>query len=151
MCEQLRKREVDICCLQEVRWRGQRAQFVGIKGSRYKLWWSKNNDGIGGVGILLKEELCKQFVEVQRKSDRWQWCWLLRRTLEVICAYATKVGRSECKKDPFYNDMASEWNLQNPGKVVLGLGDFNKHVGRRIDDFEGVYGGYDIDKSLSGI
>ena len=29
--------------------------------------------------------------------------------------------------------MASEWDLQNPGEVVLGLGEFNGHVGRRID------------------
>ena len=43
-----------MCCLQKVRWRGQGARFVGCRGRRYKLWWSGNNDGIGGVGILLK-------------------------------------------------------------------------------------------------
>ena len=42
--------------------------------------------------------------------------------------------------------MGSEWDLKNPGKVVLGLGDFNGYVGRRIDGFEGVHGGYGIDK-----
>ena len=36
--------------------------------------------------------------------------------------------------------------LQNPGEVVLGMGDFNGHVGRRIDGFEGVHGGYGISK-----
>ena len=40
--------------------------------------------------------------------------------------------------------MGSEWDLQNPGEVVLGMGDFNGHVGRRIDGFEGVQGGYEI-------
>ena len=49
-------------------------------------------------------------------------------------------------RDQFYNDMASEWDLQSPGQVVLGLGDFNGHVGRRIDGFEGVHGGYGIDE-----
>ena len=39
-----------------------------------------------------------------------------------------------------------EWDLQNPSEVVLGLGDFNVHVGRRIDGFEGVHGGYGIGK-----
>ena len=29
VCEQLRKRKVDMCCLQKVRWRGQGARFVG--------------------------------------------------------------------------------------------------------------------------
>ena len=59
---------------------------------------------------------------------------------------APQVGRSECEKDQFYNDMASEWDLQNPGEVVLGLGDFNGHVGRLIDGFEGVHGGYGFGK-----
>ena len=67
MGEQL-KRKVDSCCLQEVRWRGQGARFVVIRGRRYKLWWSGNNDGIGGIGILVKEELFKKAVEVQRKG-----------------------------------------------------------------------------------
>ena len=63
-----------------------------------------------------------------------------------ICAYAPQVGRSKCEKDQFYNGMASEWDLQNPSKVVLGMGNFNGHVGRQIDGFEGVHGGYGIGK-----
>ena len=47
--------------------------------------------------------------------------------------------------------MESEWDLQNPGEVVLGLEDFNGHVGRRgIDDFEGVHSGYGIGKRNVG-
>ena len=30
--------------------------------------------------------------------------------------------------------------------MVLGLGDFNRQVGRRINDFNSVYGGYEISK-----
>ena len=56
--------------------------------------------------------------------------------IKVICAYAPHVGRSECKKDHFYNNMASEWDFQNPGEVILGLEDFNGHVEKRIDGFE---------------
>ena len=43
--EQLRKRKVEMSCLQEVRWRGQGAEFFA-KGSRHKLWWCGSNDGI---------------------------------------------------------------------------------------------------------
>ena len=50
--EDLRKRSMDVCCLQNVRWRGQGLQFMGVKGRRYKLWWSGNRDGTGGVGVL---------------------------------------------------------------------------------------------------
>ena len=53
-----------MCCLQEVRWKGQGARFLDIRDRRYKLWWSRNNDGIGGVGILVKKEFCEKLVEV---------------------------------------------------------------------------------------
>ena len=43
MCELLRKKKVNTCCLQ-VFWRGNRTQFVGGKSTRFKLWWSGIND-----------------------------------------------------------------------------------------------------------
>lgn len=33
VCEELRKRRMDMCCLQEVRWRGQGVRFMDVKGS----------------------------------------------------------------------------------------------------------------------
>ena len=30
-----------------------------MKGRRYKLWWSRKGDGVGGVGVKAKEELCE--------------------------------------------------------------------------------------------
>ena len=40
ICEELRKRMIDVCCSQDVRWRGQGARILGMKGRRYKQWWS---------------------------------------------------------------------------------------------------------------
>ena len=60
--------------------------------------------------------------------------------IRVICAFASQFGKSECKKNQFYNDMASEWDSQNPGEVVLVLENFKGHAGRRINDFEGGHG-----------
>ena len=96
----------------------------------------------------MKEEFCEKVVEVGRKSDRGMTMVLAfeEEVTRVICAYAPLVGRSECEKDQFYNGMASEWDLQNFGEVVLGLGNFNGHVGRRTDGSEGVHGGYEIGK-----
>ena len=37
VCEQLRKRKIDMCCLQQRRWSGQGAPFVDIKRKSYKL------------------------------------------------------------------------------------------------------------------
>ena len=41
VCEELRKRMIDVCCLQAVRWRGQGARMLGMKRSRYRLWRSE--------------------------------------------------------------------------------------------------------------
>ena len=98
----------------------------------------------------MKEELCEKIVEVRRKSDRVMAIMLVleEEVIRVICAYTPQVGKSECKKGQFCKDLASEWDLQSPGEVVLSLGDFNKHIGRRIDGFEGVHGGYGIGKKM---
>ena len=143
VCEQLRKKKVDMCCLPKVRWRGQEARFVGIGDT--------SCGGLeimmeGSVGTLVKEELGEKVVEVRRQSDRVMAMVLVfeEEVIRVICVYAPQVGRSECEKDQFYNDMASGWYLQNPGGVVLGMWDFNGLVGRRINGFQGVHGGYRI-------
>ena len=53
MCEQL-KRKVDIWCLLKAKWRGRERLLVGVEDRTYtKLWWSGNNAGIEGIGILV--------------------------------------------------------------------------------------------------
>ena len=69
VCEEVRKRMIDVCCLHEVRWRGQGTRMLGMKGKRYKLWWS-GKGGVGDVVVTVKEELCKKVAEVRRVSDR---------------------------------------------------------------------------------
>ena len=39
--EELRKRIIDMCHSQDVRWRGQGARILGEKERRYKLWLSE--------------------------------------------------------------------------------------------------------------
>ena len=70
ICDELWKSNVDLCCLQEARWRGCAAGLIGLQGRRYKLWWSGNKEGYGGVGVLVKEELCDNVVDVRRVNDR---------------------------------------------------------------------------------
>ena len=70
MCEELRKRTVDVCYMHEVRWKGQGARFVATSGQRYKLCWSENDAGFRRVGILVKEKIFGNVVEVRRKSYR---------------------------------------------------------------------------------
>ena len=146
--EELRKRKVDVCCLQEVRWRGEGARFFGVKGRRYKLWWSGNDDKIGGVGILVNEELGEKVVEVRRRCDRVMAIGLVfeKKVVRVICAHAPQSGKPDAEKKRFYEEMAREWSVANENELVLGLGDFNDHVGKCEEGFEGIHGGYGIGK-----
>ena len=88
VCEELRKRRFDGRCMQEVRWKGQEACFVGTSGRRYTVWWSGNDAESGGVGILVKEKICGNVVEVRRKSDRVMAIVLtLGEVIRIICTY----------------------------------------------------------------
>ena len=40
-----------------------------MKGRRYKLRKSGKGDGVGVVGVMVKEELCEKVAEVRRISD----------------------------------------------------------------------------------
>ena len=86
---------IDVCCLQEVRWRGQGAMMLGMKGGGCKLWWSGKGDGVGGVEVMEKEELCENVLEVRRVSDRVMTVVVFEEdVLRLICGYALQRGLS---------------------------------------------------------
>ena len=145
---------MDICCLQKVRCTGEAAVnnpaavcFFGVKRRRYKLWWCGNDDKIGGVGILVKEKLCENVVEVRRRYDRVVAIGLVlqKEVVRVICAYAPQSGKPDTE-ERFYEEMARQWSKANTNELVLKLRDFNGHVGKCAEGFEGIHGGYRIGK-----
>ena len=89
--------------LQEVRWREQGARMLGMNGRIYKLWWSGKGDGVGGVGVLVKEELCEMVVEVRKVSDRVMTFVVIFEdsVLRLICGYDLQSGRSLEEKSLF--------------------------------------------------
>ena len=46
--------------------------------------------------------------------------------------------------------MKDEWSVESNDKLVLGLRDFNGHVGKEIEVFKGVHGGYGIGEQNAG-
>ena len=97
------KRNVGLCCLHEVRWRGCGARLIGLQGRRYKLWWSGNQEGYGEVGVLVKEELYKKVNEVRRVDDRvMSLAIFFEEVLRVVCAHASQSGRSMKEKYYFF-------------------------------------------------
>ena len=68
--ETLSRRKVDVCCIQETRYRGGNCRTIKGKDTRYKLYWSGNDKGTAVVGVFVAEEWIEKVLEVQRVSDR---------------------------------------------------------------------------------
>ena len=51
--EPVTRRNLEVCCVQEVRGRGVSARLITRKNSEYKMYWVENNLGFCGVVILL--------------------------------------------------------------------------------------------------
>ena len=143
ICDELKRRKVDVCAVQETRWKGEKTRFVGAAGNRYKFWW-KGTDGTGGVGVMVKEALIDKVLAVERKSDRVIVLVMSfgKVIVRVISAYAPHQGRKDEEKVKFYDDVSEVLSQAGSGEFVVLLGDFNGHVGRNADGYEGVHGGF---------
>ena len=62
--ETLSRRKVDVCCIQETRYRGGNCRTIKGKDTRYKLYWSGNDKGTAGVGAFVAEEWIEKVFEV---------------------------------------------------------------------------------------
>jgi exonuclease III len=141
--EALKERKIDICCVQETRWRGEGARMLGDRENGYKFYWKGQKDAQGGVGILLKAELAKDVIEVKRLSARVIVVRLLisNGTLSVISAYAPQVGRPDEEKAEFWRTLENlKIGETRKDRIVLA-GDFNGHVGQQSAGFTRTHGG----------
>ena len=48
------------------------------------------------------------------------------------------------EKQSFHDELKGERDMHSAGYLVMCLGDLNGHVGRHIDGFDGVHGGYGV-------
>ena len=105
--------------------------------------------GVGGVGVMVMEELCENVVEVRRVSDRVMTLAAVfeEDVLRFICGYAPNCGRSFEEKQFFYDKLKCELDMHSAYDLVKCLGDINGHVGRHIDAVDGVHGGYGAGQS----
>ena len=97
----------------------------------------------------MKEKISGNVVEVRRKSDRVMVIvqTLGREVMRVICAYGPQSGRPDAEKVRFYDKMGSEWDLRSSSEIIV-LGDFNGHVGKYAEGFEGVHWGNGVGKKM---
>ena len=71
--------------------------------------------------------------------------------LSLICGYSPQSVKRLKEKQPLYDELKCEWDMHYADALVMSLGEFNAHVGRRIDVFHGVHGGCGVgQRNLEG-
>ena len=68
VAEMMNIRRVDILCVQETRWKGDKAKEIG--GGCKLLYSGADESGRSGVGIIVNNDLKDKVVEVKRSSSR---------------------------------------------------------------------------------
>ena len=123
----MERRRVDILCVQETRWKGERARCIG-RG--YKMWYCGSGNKKNGVGIMLKKEHVDRVVELWRVTDRII-CLKMELDgvmLKVISTYAPQVGCIREEKEIFWLDLdETVEKIPRNEKIVVGA-DLNGHV-----------------------
>ena len=68
--DMLARRQMDVCYVQEVRYKGGEATTIGSGEEKFKFWHSGCMEGGGGMGVFVRHELAGSGVEVERFSHR---------------------------------------------------------------------------------
>ena len=55
------------------------------------------------------------------------------------------------RKNNLYDELKGEWDMHSADDLVMCLSEFSGHIGRHVDGFDGVHGGYDVgQRNLEG-
>ena len=66
------------------------------------MWWSEKGDGVGGVGVMVKEELCEKVVEIRMVSNRVMTVVVFEEdVLRWTCGYVLQSERRLEEKQSF--------------------------------------------------
>lgn len=135
LADMLQRRRIDICCVQETRWAGRDAYPLA---HGYKLYYSGITTRSAGVGVVLSEALSRRVMAVDRPSDRVIRVKLDLQcgTVSVISAYCPQKRHLATEKDAFYDLLETTVRKSEPGEHVFVLGDFNGHIGQRVEGEE---------------
>ena len=106
----LARRRVDVCCVQEMRYKGGGATTIGSGEEKFKFWYSGCMEGGGGVGVRVRHELTGSIVEIERFSHRVMKLKIVigKVIYQVFLVYAPQVGRSDEEKSEFWENLKDE-------------------------------------------
>ncbi|VDL74000.1 unnamed protein product [Nippostrongylus brasiliensis] len=139
----MKRKNIQILCLQETRWKGEKAKEIG---EGVNLFYKGDDGKRIGVGIAVSEALKDSVSAVGRINDRIitvridmkGGCWT------IISVYAPQGGCSELEKDEFFMTLDGVIKSVPEGDFLTVAGDLNGHVGTDRRGLERVHGGRGI-------
>ena len=146
--EAITRRNVDICSVQEVRYKGHGTRWINGRNSRAKFMYQGSVDGFGGVGIIIQDMWKDNVIEVKRVSSRIMYVKLSidKCIVTILSIYAPQSGRSVTEKTQFYDELQSVMANFEPKEIVFACGDWNGHIGEKAQGFEKIHGGFAFGK-----
>ena len=97
IADALERRKVKVCCVQEMRRKGEGTRILRTKTrEKYKLFWKGCSEGVSGIGVIVSEEFMDKVVEVMRVNERLMMVKLIvgKCLMNVVAAYEKQTGRS---------------------------------------------------------
>ena len=151
--ETLSRRKVDVCCIQETRYRGGSCRTIKGKDTRYKLYWSGNDKGTAGVGVHVCGRRMDKAFEVQRVSDRIILMKLIvgQHVVTFLSVYAPQSGLSDEVKDLFFDQLRAVTAGIPASEFLIPCEDWNGHVGCAGTRYREVHGGMGYGRSESDV
>ena len=141
--ELMKVQKLEILGMCETRLRGNGEKILH---DNYKLIYSGEEDGRHGVAFMVAPNTAERVDSIRRRGGR-QINTSLKFTnysISLIQVYAPQTGRPLEVKERFYEELQEMVDEAKHREIIIVMGDWNGHVGRERDGYEGVVGAQSI-------